>query len=574
MIVNPLAPFGKPFDLRTERLGPLPILNHLLRRLRLEDALDRHVPTSDSRCAMSHAKALGVLLRSIVVEREALYRQPGTAAAFAPAAFGLAEEERPLLDDDRIGRALDRLFQADRGALLTDVVVRLGKEFDVRLDRLHNDSTSIAFTGQYREAKGRWVGGRRAPWITYGYSKDHRPDLKQLLLILTISADGGVPVHFRCADGNTSDSGTHIETWDTLRRLAGRPDFLYVADSKLCDRDTLDHIDKSKGRFVTVLPRTRMEDEEFRRWIQTHVPAWEKADDRPNPRRKYGPRDRWWVFRAQLPSKEGWPVIWVFSSLLALHQEHSRRDQLAWIMEQLGDLKESLDRPRSRLRKGSKIDKRLDEILRRFPAGRYVRVHKKRTEEHQFKQQRRGRPGPDASYRRITRRRWTIVWETNEALIAYDRKSDGMYPLLTNDRSLTPAQALEAHKGQPSIEKRFEQCKTVHEIAPVFLKNEGRIEALFFLYFLALLVQALIERELRSAMSREKILQLPLYPEGRVCAHPTTEQILRLFDWTQRNVLVHENRVVQVFDPKLSDLQREVLRLLAVPASAYSSSAL
>ncbi len=57
-----------------------------------------------------------------------------------------------------------------------------------------------------------------------------------------------------------------------------------------------------------------------------------------------------------------------------------------------------------------------------------------------------------------------------------------MYPLMTNDRKLTAAQVLEVHKGQPMIEKRFEQIKTVHEVAPVFLKDEGRIEALFTLY--------------------------------------------------------------------------------------------
>ena len=88
---------------------------------------------------------------------------------------------------------------------------------------------------------------------------------------------------------------------------------------------------------------------------------------------------------------------------------------------------------------------------------------------------------------------------------------------------------LTAHKGQPRIEKRFEQLKTVHEIAPVFLKNEARIEALFTLYFLALLVQALIERELRQAMQAAQIEQLPLYPEARACRRPTTEHILRLF---------------------------------------------
>ncbi|MGF6604326.1 transposase [Paraburkholderia sp. GAS448] len=84
------------------------------------------------------------------------------------------------------------------------------------------------------------------------------------------------------------------------------------------------------------------------------------------------------------------------------------------------------------------------------------------------------------------------------------------YPLMTNDRSLSSAQVLEAHKGQPIIEKRFEQVTTVHEIAPVFLKDEGRRS--FTLYFLALLVQALIERELRLAMKRGHIDELPLYP--------------------------------------------------------------
>ena len=121
-------------------------------------------------------------------------------------------------------------------------------------------------------------------------------------------------------------------------------------------------------------------------------------------------------------------------------------------------------------------------------------------------------PGPDTAYRKITRRRFDIEWTLDAQAIAYDQKSDGMYPLLCNDPSLSPAQVLTAHKGQPCIEKRFEQLKSVHEIAPVFLKNEARIEALFTLYFLALLVQALIERELRQRMQAANIDQLPSIP--------------------------------------------------------------
>jgi transposase len=144
-----------------------------------------------------------------------------------------------------------------------------------------------------------------------------------------------------------------------------------------------------------------------------------------------------------------------------------------------------------------------------------------------------------------------------------------MYPLLTNDRSLTPRQVLEAHKRQPTIEKRFKQTKTVHEIAPVFLKNEGRVEALFFLYFVALLVQALIERDLHRAMAREGVEELPLYPEERTTRRPTAEQVLRLFTLLQRGRLYQGKREVQAFEPELTDLQKQILALLRVPKSAY-----
>ncbi|MFQ5745458.1 MAG: IS1634 family transposase, partial [Acidobacteriota bacterium] len=475
-----------PFTLRTERLGPLPLVNHFLKRLGLFEILERHVPTQDRRVRLPYTTGLGVLLRSILVEREPIYRQQETVRTFAAPMYGLESQAVDQVGDDRIGRALDQLFDADRAALLTEVVIAVGKRFDVTFDQLHNDSTTIRFTGQYRGARSRRVRGKRAAWITYGYSKDHRPDLKQLLFSLTTSADGGVPVHFRCSDGNTNDSTTHIETWEALRAVAGRADFLYVADSKLCSRDNMDYIDRRGGRFVTVLPRSRLEDAEFRKRIQTHEPDWEKVWDRPNPRRKGGPRDRWFVCRAHLPSREAWPVTWVFSALLALRQEQTRREQIAAAEQKLSDLRQRLLGPKTRLRKAAEVDRKVEQILGHNRLTRYLHVRRVRREDHTFRQMRSGRPGPATPYRRITRRRWDIEWKLEQEAIAYDRKSDGMYPLLTNDRSLSPAQVLEAHKGQPTIEKRFEQTKTVHEIAPVFLKNEGRIEALFTLYFLAL----------------------------------------------------------------------------------------
>jgi transposase len=564
------SPHKARFTLQSERLGPLPLINHFIERIGLEDVLDRHVP-SDARCAVPHARALGVLLRSIIVEREPIYRQQETVHGFAGGMFGVRAEEMEHLGDDRLGRALDRLFDADRAALLTEVALAVGERFGVNFDECHNDSASISFCGSYRGASGRKIRGRTAPAITYGHSKDHRPDLKQLLFILTMSADGNIPVAFRCTDGNASDSRTHIETWNTLRAVAGRSDFLYVADSKLCSRENMDHIDRAGGRFVTVMPRNRLEDAEFRQWIQTSTPDWSCVWDRPNPRHSDGPRDCWYVYRAPLPSAEAWPVIWVWSPLLTLRQEARRRRNIAAANEALQQLRARLAGAKTRLRGAAEIDLQLKVILEKHHVGRYLKVRRTVREEHQYKQTHRGRPGPETAYRKITRRRFDIEWTTDDEAIAYDHKSDGIYPLMTNDRSLSPAQVLDAHKGQPMIEKRFEQVKTVHEIAPVFLKDEGRIEALFTLYFLALLVQALIERELRLAMTRENVDELPLYPEQRQCRRPTTEQILRLFSLAERHKLIEGAHTVQVFDVPLTDLQRQVLTLLGVSEQVFRS---
>lgn len=558
-------------SLRTERLGPLPVINLFLERIDLEARLDRFVPTCDRRVRLPYAKALGVLLRSILVEREPIYRQYETVCTFAEEAFGLDEKLVRHVGDDAIGRALDRLFDADRAALLTDVVVAATQEFDVALDELHNDSTTVRFCGQYRQAGGRRLRGKRAPYVTYGFSKDHRPDLKQLLFILTTTDDGGVPVQFRCEAGNCSDSRTHEESWDALCRATGRVDFLYVADSKLCSRDAMDHIDRGGGRLVTVMPRSRGEDPQFREWLQTHEPSWELVVDRPNPRRRGGPRDRWWVHRYHAPSREGWPIVWVYSSLLALHQEYRRQKRIAKTIEQLEALNAKLAGPRPRRRSRKELQEHVTDILKARKTKRHLVVEVVQHKEHYYRQAGPGRPGPKTRYVRKTRRSWRLQWHLDEEMIDYDRKSDGMYPLLTNDRSLTDAQVLEAHKHQPTVEKRFEQTKTVFEIAPVLLKNEGRVEALFFVYFLALLVQALIERQLRRQMQREEVERLPLYPEERTTERPTAEQIFRLYALMQRHVLHHNGQVVRSFEPELTDLQRQVLTLLGVPQNAYGA---
>jgi hypothetical protein len=103
-------------------------------------------------------------------------------------------------------------------------------------------------------------------------------------------------------------------------------------------------------------------------------------------------------------------------------------------------------------------------------------------------------------------------------------------------------------------------------------RREDRIEGLLFLCFVALLVQALLEREVRQAMAREGIEMLPFYPEEREGRAPSTERILRLLEPLQRHRLRDGDNLIQTFTPTLSALQSQLLQLMGLPAKAFTAA--
>jgi len=145
-----------------------------------------------------------------------------------------------------------------------------------------------------------------------------------------------------------------------------------------------------------------------------------------------------------------------------------------------------------------------------------------------------------------------------------------MFPLLTNCKDMPLKMVYQKYKFQPRLEKRHEQLKTVYRAAKVLLKKITRIEGLLFLYFEAMLVQSLIEREVRVGMVREGIKSVPIYPEGRPCRAPTTDKILKIFQEVQVHHLISSGNEVQLFQPQLSPLQLKLIRLMGVNEASYA----
>jgi transposase len=554
--------------LTSHRVAALPVLDRVLTRLRLEVFLHAHLPREDARSRVPTATALLILLKNLLISREPLYGVGEWAARHAPGLLGLTPAQLPSLNDDRVGRCLDRLFDADIPSFTLAVVAHAVREFAVDLDELHNDSTTVTLHGDYETAdRERTLRGKLRLAVTHGHNKDHRPDLKQLLYILTVSRDGAVPVHFRVESGNATDDRSHIDTWKVLCKLTGRRDFLYVADCKLATAENMAHVHHNGGRFLTVLPRTRGEDATFRQSVRDGVARWKQAHDKLDGQGEL--IDRYRIHEPEAITAEGYRLVWYHSARKAELDALARHKRIERATTALTELRAKLTSPRTRYRDQAKVALAVEAILRDSEAeGLLIAEIEVKTTET-YRQERRGRRGPDTRYVRSEATRFDLSWRIDHDRLAVEARCDGIFPLVTNVTTMSALDLLLAYKQQPMIEKRFSQLKTDFVVAPVFLKEVSRIQALLCVYFLALLTESLLERELRRAMAREGIESLPLYPEGRACRRPTARRVMDLFEDVQRHELAAEAQTAVVYRTELTRLQRQILRLLGM-SKAYS----
>jgi transposase len=551
--------------LNSRRIGALPILDDFLKRLRIEELLGKHLPREDRRSRVPTATVLLLLVRNLLVSREPLYGVGEWAARHDTHWLGLSDEQLPSFNDDRVGRALDRLFDADIAALSLDVAAHAVRAFDVTLDELHNDSTTVTFHGDYEDAdRERTLRGRLRLAVTWGHNKDHRPDLKQLLYILTVSGDGAVPVHFRVESGNATDDRSHRATWDLLCRLTGRHDFLYVADCKLATAENMAHIHRHGGRFLSVLPRTRGEDAAFRARVVQGQVAWRPIHDKRDDDGDL--LDQFSVCEPVGQSAEGYRLLWLHSRRKAELDAQTRLTHLERAMERLNALRRKLGSPRTRYRLRAKVVEAAEAILQESNVGAWITIEVTEQSTPKYRQEKRGRPGKETKYVKTEEDvRFDLTHRVNLDGLTEEAKCDGIFPLITNEGSLSELQLLLAYKQQPAIERRFEQMKTDFVVAPVYLKETSRIQALLCVYFFVLLAESILERELRQAMAKKEIEGLPLYPEGRACRRPTARRVIDLFEDVQRHTLVPDVGSTVEFTTELTRLQREILRLLGMP---------
>jgi len=561
---------GRPHQVRTRRgdaelqvhhVGPLPIIRHFLDRMAFPRIVSSCIGTG--RQIASHAQTLSVLIQNILLSPSPLYRIAEWAEPFSASALGLTPEEKSSINDDRVARALDALVSVPARSLFFRLALHVIKKFEIDTARVHHDTTTVTFHGQY-------AGSFAEPRITQGHNKDHRPDLKQLVFGINIVADGAVPLSHEIYSGNRTDDTIHCANVDMLRQLLGRDDFIYVADSKLATRKNLRHIDDYGGKFVSVLPRSRAEDQRFRRRLREGLRArWRRFLVLENKRRQSDTPDVYSTTSVG-PEKteDGFRLVWCRSSQKASSDAQAREASLRRAEAELFGLASRINT--RELKSRASILNRAHAIVRNHQCKSLIALKVRTETKIETCRLRRGRPGKNDPVRSIRSRVFRLEYSRIKGALKAEARTDGVFPLVTNlaPGRVSKKELLLIYKYQPYVEKRHSLLKSELEVAPVYLKKPRRAAGLVHAVFLAVIVDALIERELRRSMAAAGIDSLPILPEGRPSKTPTTARLLEMFSgvaWYE----FERNEETVTFPVKLSPLQVRLLKLLGIDPTSY-----
>ena len=536
-----------------------PIIQTYIQRLKIPDLIATYI-VRDHRLKLPVDRSISLLIHNILTTPKAMYEIAGWVKALDEGCLGLEPGDAAFINDDRVGEDLERFYHGRHKDVFFHLALRAIKVFELDCSQIHQDTTSITFCGRYEG----WSVPER---LTHGLNKDHRPDLKQLVLGLSVSADGAVPLTHTIYSGNQSDDTLHPQNHQRLRQLLKRSDFIYVADCKLATQTNLRRIAGCGGRFVSIMPRTWKEDAQFRKRVCDGQVQWVHLLSRRNNRKPDSKIDRYDLAEGTHVVND-WRLLWIRSTQKAGQDAQTRQRHLDKAIESLQALQARLNT--YRLKNLPAIQTAIAKILKEQEVQGWIdwrlNVHREVRRHHPG----RGRPKASDQPTLSWQERFCLTFEVNQQAIQRDALCDGVFPIITNlaESDYTARRVLEIYKFQPFLEKRHSQLKTWQEVTPVLLKKSQRVIAYLHVHIMALTVASLMERQLRKAMKRHGIDALPIYPEDKPCPAPTMFDIARLFQGVERFEVLHGDQLT-LFPAKLTPLQKQVLEMLEVPASLY-----
>jgi transposase len=500
---------------RTRRVGAAPLFRQMADDIHLVPLINQMVRWDDRQTRLSPGERILVLVLDVLSGKTPLYRVWERFASTDLEILVGAGRRPEDFTDDSLGRALDKLARAQPAKVFSTIALAAYAHDGITLGAGHWDSTSRTLWGDFATA------AEAEPRPAYGHSKDHRPDLKQILMTLFVNREG-VPLFGTVESGNQSDktlNGAMIDRLTDALDPTQLANLIYVADSALVTGPNLDRLARHGIHFISRCPET------FGVVAAAKAAAW-AADD------------------------------WIDLGTLADRAQAAQY----WASEQVGTI---ADRPyRLVVYRSNTVDRRRTRTLDRDIAAQHRALaraadrlavqafaceadaqaaldHWLASTPHAWhavsgqvvaetRQTRPGRPRKNPRPEDV-QTTWRVAVtigavRQDERERELQRRSGFVLITTVPTDKLSAADLLTEYKGQVHVERHFHFLKDPLFVDALYVKKPERIEALGYVLLLACLLYSLVERRIRAAA-----VAIPS-PSRRVLKNPTGHEVVRHLD--------------------------------------------
>lgn len=415
---------------RSRRFGDVWLALELIKKLGISELLDRVIPKTHTK--ISWATLANVLIVSRFCEpsselhiAEHFYRKSALSDM-----LGIPDED---IYDNRLYRALDKLLE-HKDEVQQHLKERLGELFAIKYDILLYDVTSTYFEGE--ELKN--------PQAQRGYSRDSRPDCKQVCIGLVVTKEG-IPLGYEVFEGNRHDSKTVETIVGKMELLYGKSDRIWIMDRGMTSVENLELLAKEGRRYIIGTPKSQLKKFEqhllSQDWKQVHEGLEVKL----------------------CPSPEGSDEIFILCRSAARREkEQAIHNRFVERLEKgLEQVKKSCSS--GRIKNVEIVGRRIGRLLERYSRASAL-----------FDINVKERDGLI-----------DLTWTIHNSRSDWARLSEGHYLLRTNVKDWTPEDLWKAYIQLTEAEAAFRIHKQDLQLRPVWHQREDRVQAHIMVCFLA-----------------------------------------------------------------------------------------
>lgn len=498
-------------------VGALPMVMPILRTLRVAEIVDEHCPGREE---VNHGTSVAILALNRLLAPKPLYKiEEWMRGTMLEEALGVKADQ---MYDSRLGRTLDDIHP-QLPSIWQELVVQAVTAYDIDLSQFHYDITSLYFEGEHTQNEK----------IDYGYSRDKRPDAKQINLAVNVTGQEGIPLVYRVLSGRTADRTTPLENMAALRQLLDRPelaeqtsDFLLVTDRAMLDRPVLATYAENDVHWLGPVAADGGLGEVLAAVTDAELDQ-QPLDYRPVSQPDHEPLRYHGVLRQVTlehdDQKVPIQVLVVRSRTKAKLDREKRQTYLKRLTNRLEQIATMLNTRRYKRR--AYAQQQIDKALAGNSAKRLVDVEL---------------TGEDGNL--------SLTFAVNEARLAQAAALDGRYLLGTNHFVLDAHQMLRRFKRQEVVERRFKTIKGPIQVRPLFLHKQTRIDGLVFVSMVALLVYTILEMLCR-----------------RNGQHITARQVLERFELLSATCFQFADGSSLMLASALNEAQQQLIDLLKFP---------